>query len=96
MNVVVTGGASFLGSHLCERLSDDGCHVHALDNFLSGTRATPKVSFQDGLEWTVRRFTKHPEFLTVSADESLGRRKATAYSEIARQIKHWVMAESEN
>ena len=35
--VVVTGGAGFLGSHLCERLLDDGCEVLALDNFLTGT-----------------------------------------------------------
>ena len=35
--VVVTGGAGFLGSHLCERLLDDGCEVVALDNFLTGT-----------------------------------------------------------
>ena len=34
--VVVTGGAGFLGSHLCERLLDDGCEVIALDNFLTG------------------------------------------------------------
>ena len=37
MKVVVTGGAGFLGSHLCERLLDTGCQVRALDNFLSGT-----------------------------------------------------------
>jgi len=37
--VVVTGGAGFLGSHLCERLLDDGCEVVALDNFLTGSPA---------------------------------------------------------
>jgi dTDP-glucose 4,6-dehydratase len=36
---VVTGGAGFLGSHLCERLLDDGHEVVALDNFLTGTPA---------------------------------------------------------
>ncbi|MGY1786714.1 UDP-glucuronic acid decarboxylase family protein [Geodermatophilus sp. SYSU D00698] len=34
--VVVTGGAGFLGSHLCERLLDDGCEVLALDNLVTG------------------------------------------------------------
>ena len=34
--VVVTGGAGFLGSHLCERLLDDGCEVIAIDNLLTG------------------------------------------------------------
>ncbi|GAC1610898.1 MAG: SDR family oxidoreductase [Mycobacteriales bacterium] len=37
MTVVVTGGAGFLGSHLCERLLVDGCDVVAVDNFLTGT-----------------------------------------------------------
>ncbi len=34
---VVTGGAGFLGSHLCERLLTDGFEVLCLDNFLTGT-----------------------------------------------------------
>jgi len=36
--VLVTGGAGFLGSHLCERLLDDGCDVLCVDNFYSGTK----------------------------------------------------------
>jgi dTDP-glucose 4,6-dehydratase len=36
---VVTGGAGFLGSHLCERLLDDGYDVLCLDNFLTGKAA---------------------------------------------------------
>ena len=39
MRAVVTGGAGFLGSHLCERLLDDGVEVIALDNFLTGRPA---------------------------------------------------------
>ncbi|GAC1611761.1 MAG: GDP-mannose 4,6-dehydratase [Mycobacteriales bacterium] len=37
MRTVVTGGAGFLGSHLCERLLADGHEVVALDNFLTGS-----------------------------------------------------------
>jgi UDP-glucuronate decarboxylase len=36
--VLVTGGAGFLGSHLCERLLDDGCDVLCVDNFYTGTK----------------------------------------------------------
>ena len=36
--VLVTGGAGFLGSHLCDRLLNDGCDVLCLDNFYSGTK----------------------------------------------------------
>jgi nucleoside-diphosphate-sugar epimerase len=32
----VTGGAGFLGSHLCERLLADGYDVVCLDNFCTG------------------------------------------------------------
>ncbi|WP_066948078.1 UDP-glucuronic acid decarboxylase family protein [Microtetraspora fusca] len=37
MHVVVTGGAGFLGSYLCERLLGQGARVLCLDNFLTGT-----------------------------------------------------------
>jgi len=36
--VLVTGGAGFLGSHLCKRLLDDGHDVLCVDNFFTGTR----------------------------------------------------------
>lgn len=36
--VLVTGGAGFLGSHLCERLLRDGSDVLCVDNFYSGTK----------------------------------------------------------
>ena len=36
--VMVTGGAGFLGSHLCERLLKDGCDLLCVDNFYSGTK----------------------------------------------------------
>src|ERR1700684_4218703 len=36
--VLVTGGAGFLGSHLCERLIKDGANVICVDNYFTGTR----------------------------------------------------------
>ena len=37
--VLVTGGAGFIGSHLCARLIAQGHHVLCVDNFFTGTRA---------------------------------------------------------
>lgn len=37
MRILVTGGAGFIGSHLCDRLLDDGHEVLALDNLLTGS-----------------------------------------------------------
>jgi dTDP-glucose 4,6-dehydratase len=37
MRAVVTGGAGFLGSHLCDRLIAEGWEVLAVDNFITGT-----------------------------------------------------------
>ena len=37
-SILVTGGAGFLGSHLCERLLRDGNEVLCVDNFFTGSR----------------------------------------------------------
>ena len=37
MRVVVTGGAGFLGSHLCEALLDRGDSVVSIDNLITGS-----------------------------------------------------------
>ncbi|OEU46334.1 MAG: NAD-dependent dehydratase [Desulfobacterales bacterium S3730MH5] len=39
LRVLVTGGAGFLGSHLCDRLLDTGAEVLCLDNFFTGSKA---------------------------------------------------------
>ncbi len=39
MRILVTGGAGFLGSHLCERLLAEGHEVACLDNLFTGRRA---------------------------------------------------------
>ncbi len=53
---LVTGGAGFLGSHLCERLLADGYRVVALDNLYTGSRAN-LVTFAD-----------NPDFSFIEAD----------------------------
>jgi UDP-glucuronate decarboxylase len=38
MKILITGGAGFLGSHLCDRLISDGHEVICLDNFYTGSK----------------------------------------------------------
>ena len=53
---LVTGGAGFLGSHLCEALLDRGMEVLCFDNFVTGTPAN------------VAHLLERPEFRLVRAD----------------------------
>ncbi|MDR2474853.1 MAG: GDP-mannose 4,6-dehydratase, partial [Bacteroidales bacterium] len=36
--ILVTGGAGFIGSHLCKRLLDEGNEVISLDNYFTGSK----------------------------------------------------------
>ena len=38
MRVLITGGAGFIGSHLCDRFLSDGHRVVAMDNFITGSQ----------------------------------------------------------
>ncbi len=48
--ILITGGAGFIGSHLCERLSKEGDHVISLDNYFTGSRENhvPGVEYREG------------------------------------------------
>ncbi len=54
MRILVTGGAGFLGSHLCERLLKDGHEVVCLDNFFTG-RKLNIASFADNPDFELIR-----------------------------------------
>ena len=60
MRVVVTGGAGFLGSHLCERLLADGHEVVCLDSLLTGdTLNIAHLLDHPGFEFSVHDVTNH-------------------------------------
>ena len=40
--ILVTGGAGFLGSHLCKKLLDEGNEVICVDNFVGGPKDRQK------------------------------------------------------
>jgi UDP-glucose 4-epimerase len=48
--ILVTGGAGFIGSHLCERLAKEGHTVISLDNYFTGSRENhvPGVEYREG------------------------------------------------
>lgn len=48
--ILVTGGAGFIGSHLCEHLAKDGHRVISLDNYFTGSRENhvPGVEYREG------------------------------------------------
>ena len=39
MNILITGGAGFLGSHLCDALIDKGHDILCVDNFFTGNKS---------------------------------------------------------
>jgi len=58
--VVITGGAGFLGSHLCEKLLSFGHAVHCIDNLLTGNRQNIEHLEKDpGFQFSVHDVTKH-------------------------------------
>lgn len=57
--ILVSGGAGFLGSHLCEKLLHAGNHIFCLDNFFSGHRRN------------LQSFLDHPNFQLLEQDVSL-------------------------
>ena len=54
--ILISGGAGFIGSHLCERLLDEGNDVICIDNYFTGHKSN------------IRHLLKHPNFEVIRHD----------------------------
>ena len=69
--ILVTGGAGFIGSHLCLRLFDEGHHVICLDNYFTGTLDNFSDHYRDMVLSGRFEFIRHDiiEPTTIQVDE---------------------------
>ncbi|HEV7699659.1 MAG TPA: UDP-glucuronic acid decarboxylase family protein [Pyrinomonadaceae bacterium] len=65
MRILVTGGAGFIGSHLCERLVSEGNEVICLDNFFTGRKENIEHLMDDKRFELVRHDVTEPILLEV-------------------------------
>src|SRR5690348_2446768 len=63
--VLVTGGAGFLGSHLCERLLSLGCEVLCVDNLFTGARKNIEHLFENRAFEFLRHDITFPLYVEV-------------------------------
>ena len=65
IHVLVTGGAGFLGSHLCERLLKDGQDVVCVDNFYTGSKRNIRHLLQNPFFELLRHDITFPLYVEV-------------------------------
>jgi UDP-glucuronate decarboxylase len=65
MRILVTGGAGFLGSHICEQLLGNGHEVLCVDNFFTGSRRNVHHLLSDHNFELIRHDVTFPLFLEV-------------------------------
>lgn len=65
MRILVTGGAGFIGSHLCERLLAEGHEVICLDNFFTGRKVNIAHLFDNKSFEVVRHDVTEPILLEI-------------------------------
>jgi UDP-glucuronate decarboxylase len=67
MRILVTGGAGFLGSHLCDRLLERGDEVIAVDNFFTGSKSNVEHLLGNPNFELIRHDVTFPLYLEVDA-----------------------------
>jgi UDP-glucuronate decarboxylase len=67
--ILVTGGAGFLGSHLCERLLKDGHEVICVDNFYTGSKQNIKHLLPNGRFEVIRHDITFPLYGVDKVDQ---------------------------
>ena len=65
MRILVTGGAGFIGSHLCDRLLNEGNEIICLDNFFTGRKANIEHLLDNKAFELVRHDVTEPILLEV-------------------------------
>lgn len=68
-NILITGGAGFIGSHLCERLLEEGHHIICMDNLYTGSSDNIAHLFESNLFQFVEQDITNPVNLDVEIDE---------------------------
>ena len=84
MNILVTGGAGFIGRHLCTALVSEGCNVYSIDDYSRGYRDNhvPHVTYITGHTKDIVELTEQLPKLDVVFHLGEGSRVVPSFTDI--------------